>query len=155
MEIGKVENHEELMACAQAMSSSEPWLTYGRAAEACAAALRDPDSELYVAREGDRLVGFLSLTMRAGVFRGYVRLLFTWPERRSSGVGAELLAFAEARIFREAKNVFLCVSAFNARGRAFYARQGYELVGELPDFLAEGQAELLLRKTIGPLIAKT
>lgn len=46
--------------------------------------------------------------------------------------------------------MFLCVSDFNPRARALYERLGYELVGELPDFLVRGQAELLYRKTRGP-----
>ena len=64
-----------------------------------------------------------------------------------------LMGFAEERILRQSPNVFLCVSAFNRRAQKFYERLGYQRVGELPDFLVQGQAEILMRKTRGPLFA--
>ena len=64
--------------------------------------------------------------------------------------GTQLVEFAEQQIFRESPNVFLCVSAFNARARQFYARLGYESIGELKDYVVAGQSEILMRKTIGP-----
>jgi [ribosomal protein S18]-alanine N-acetyltransferase len=35
--------------------------------------------------------------------------------------------------------------------RRLYARLGYQVVGELTDYLVEGHSEILLRKTVGPL----
>lgn len=60
-----------------------------------------------------------------------------------------MIAWAEERIFRQSPNVFLCVSSFNERAQRFYGRLGYERVGELPDFLTVGHAEIILRKTRG------
>ena len=82
---------------------------------------------------------------------GYVQTLCVAEGLRSQGLGSELLAFAEERIFREFKNVFLCVSSFNPRARALYERLGYETVGPLRDFVIAGHDEILLRKTRGPL----
>ena len=70
---------------------------------------------------------------------------------RGRGVGKALIEFAEKRIFRETPNVFICVSDFNVDAQAFYARLGYQRVGELKDFIIAGHAEILLRKTIGPI----
>jgi ribosomal protein S18 acetylase RimI-like enzyme len=70
---------------------------------------------------------------------------------RGQGVGRALLEFAEQRIFRETPNVFICVSDFNRDARGFYAKLGYEEVGELKDYVVRGHNEILLRKTIGPL----
>jgi len=47
-----------------------------------------------------------------------------------------------------ARDVFLCVSSFNSRAHALYNRLGYELVGELNDFVIAGASELLLRKRL-------
>jgi len=33
-----------------------------------------------------------------------------------------------------------------------YERLGYEVVGELKDYIVPGHSEMLLRKTIGPLV---
>ena len=82
---------------------------------------------------------------------GYVQTLCVAEGLRGQGLGSELLAFAEERIFREFKNVFLCVSSFNPRARALYERLGYETVGPLRDFVIAGHDEILLRKTRGPL----
>jgi len=70
---------------------------------------------------------------------------------RGRGLGSALIAFAEARILPETPNVFLCVSSFNHRARALYERLGYEVIGER-DYIVQGHAEWLLRKTVGPLL---
>jgi ribosomal protein S18 acetylase RimI-like enzyme len=61
------------------------------------------------------------------------------------------MAFAERRILAETPNVFICVSSFNDGARRLYERLGYEVVGELKDYIVAGHSEILLRKTIGPL----
>jgi len=66
-------------------------------------------------------------------------------------VGRALIDYAEQRIFRETPNVFICVSDFNQEAQGFYAKMGYERVGELRDFIVAGHAEFLLRKSIGPI----
>ena len=71
---------------------------------------------------------------------------------RGRGLGSALIAFAEARILPETPDVFLCVSSFNHRARALYERLGYEVIGELRDYIVQGHAEWLLRKTVGPLL---
>ncbi|BDU72840.1 GNAT family N-acetyltransferase [Mesoterricola silvestris] len=136
-------------ACAALLASSEPWRTLGLGQAALLAQIQDPGRERYVARMGDRLAGYLALTLQ-GAFVGYVQTICVAPGFRNLGLGAELIAFAEARIFRDHPNVFLCVSAFNHGARRFYARLGYAAVGELTDYLIAGQSEILMRKTRGP-----
>jgi len=136
--------------CARMMSSSEPWLTLGRSYESSYELLGDPTREIYVARVGEELAGFLILLMQ-GALVGYVQTVCVAPEHRNQGVGQRLLAFAEERIFRESPNVFLCVSSFNTDAKRLYLRLGYELIGELKDYIVRGHSELLMRKTRGPL----
>ena len=59
--------------------------------------------------------------------------------------------YVEKRILGETPNVFICVSSFNERARKLYERRGYEVVGELKNWIVNGNSEILLRKTIGPL----
>jgi ribosomal-protein-alanine N-acetyltransferase len=136
--------------CARIMSSSEPWLTLGRSYESSYELLGDPMREIYVAKQEDDLAGFLILLMQ-GALVGYVQTVCVAPEHRNQGVGRRLLAFAEERIFRESPNVFLCVSSFNTDAQRLYLRLGYELIGELKDYIVRGHSELLMRKTRGPL----
>src|SRR5262245_47868550 len=81
----------------------------------------------------------------------YLELFAVTVPARGHGVGAALLAHVETIAFGRARNFFVCVSDFNDGARRFYARQGYEHVGTLPDLLVRGSAELLLRKTVGPV----
>jgi ribosomal protein S18 acetylase RimI-like enzyme len=132
------------------MSESEPWVTLGRSYSASLRILQHPTRERYVAHLGGELVGFLILSLE-GSLSGYLQTVCVAPLFRGQGLGSRLVAFAEERIFREHPNVFLCVSSFNAPALRLYRRLGYALVGELTDFLVQGHAELLLRKTRGPL----
>lgn len=139
--------------CAAMMAASDPWRTLGQDYDSLLRTVRLPGRERHVARVGGRFAGFLLLNLQ-GTFAGYIQTVGLAPEFRGQGWGEQLLAFAEARILRDHQNVFLCVSSFNQAARRFYARLGYQEVGELRDFLVAGHSEFLLRKTIGPLSAR-
>ncbi len=140
---------EEAAKCAALMTSSEPWLTLGRSFETSLAVIQDLAREVHVAERQGAMAGFLILAM-SGPFVGYVQTVCIGPEERGRGLGTFLVRWAEARIFRESPNVFLCVSSFNVNARRLYQRLGYSVVGELTDFLVEGYSEILMRKTMGP-----
>jgi [ribosomal protein S18]-alanine N-acetyltransferase len=140
----------ETEACARLMTSSEPWITLRRDYAESLRVFQNPMYEVYVAVEGERLDGFIVLNL-GGDFAGYIKSICISPECRGSGLGTELLRFAEERIFREYPNAFLLVSSFNPRARALYERLGYRFVGEIPDYIVRGHSEILLRKTLGPL----
>ena len=150
--IRPLRTRDEAETCARMMAETEPWITLRRDYEACLRVTLDETCERHVALDGDRLAGFAVLDLR-GAFVGYVRTLCAAPAYRGGGVGTALLAFAEERIFREHRNVFICVSDFNPGARRLYERLGYRLVGELTDYVVAGHSELLLRKTRGPLNA--
>lgn len=149
VEIRRMAGLEEAEACARAMSSSEPWITLRRGYEESLAILQKADREVYVAHRDGSFIGFLILNM-TGPFAGYVQTLCIVPGMRSRGLGKELMQFAEARILRESPNVFLCCSSFNLKAQHFYESIGYEVIGELKNYLVPGYAEILLRKTAGP-----
>ena len=138
--------------CARMMTGSEPWLTIGRSFEHCLKLITDPTREVYVVDDGGTVRGFIIINMNAGPLRGYIQTICVDAAARSGGFGSRLIAFAEARIFRDAPNVFLCVSSFNPRARALYERLGYETIGEMRDLLIKGQSEILMRKTTGPIL---
>jgi [ribosomal protein S18]-alanine N-acetyltransferase len=149
-EIRPLASPEEARDCAQMMAASEPWITLERGYDESLAIVSDRSREVYVALHGGRVLGFLILNM-AGAFVGYVQTICVAPEERSRGIGSRLLRLAEERVFRESPNVFLCVSSFNPRAKALYEKLGYEMVGELKDYLVKGHSEHLLRKSIAPL----
>jgi ribosomal protein S18 acetylase RimI-like enzyme len=152
LDIRPLTSRDEIVRCARLMAASEPWITLGRDLEASRRVLSNLALERYVARLDGALAGFLILDLQ-GSFVGYLKTVCVASEFRNRGVGTTLIHFAEDRIFRDHPNVFMLVSSFNAGARRLYERLGYEVVGELRDFVVEGHSEILLRKTIGPLVA--
>ena len=152
-EIRAIRGEDEARRCAQMMCSTEPWITMRRTFDQSLAIVKDATREVYVAGDADQLLGFIIVNMR-GAFVGYIQIVCVDDRVRGRGVGTRLIDFAEQRIFRDAPNVFLCVSSFNDRARALYERLGYETVGELKNYLIDGASEFLMRKTIGPLLRR-
>jgi len=150
LEIRRLGSQDEAGACARMMAASEPWITLRRDSGAALAILTDPGRETHVAIfEGD-IVGFIILVMH-GAFVGYIQSVCVAPGRQNLGLGRRLMAFAEERIFRETPNVFLNVASFNPEAQRLYERLGYEVVGELRDYIVPGHSEILMRKSTGPL----
>ena len=153
--IRRLASDDEARACAEIMATTEPWLTFGRGFEESYAIIRDPNREVYVALDdapgvASRIAGFAVLVTQ-GAFVGYIQSLAVRDGCRGRGIGTALMEFAERRILRDTPNVFICASSFNPGARRLYERLGYQVVGELPDYIVRGHAETLLRKTIGPL----
>jgi ribosomal protein S18 acetylase RimI-like enzyme len=138
---------EERLWAGRLMASSEPWITLGRGEEACRAAATDPACVMLVAREGGAPLGFARFHPRGVAGSPYLASIAVDPAARSRGVGAALLAAGEARFAGE-RWMFLCVSDFNPRARALYERHGYRPVGNLPDHVVDGRAEILMVKRL-------
>jgi len=150
LEIRKLQGEGEARECARLMADSEPWITLRRTYDDSLQMMHDPSREIYVCFIKDELVGFAIVRM-TGAFVGYIQTIGLKPEWRSKGLGRRFLEFIEQRIFKEAPNVFMCVSSFNTQAQKWYERLGYEIVGELKDYIVAGHSEILLRKTIAPL----
>jgi [ribosomal protein S18]-alanine N-acetyltransferase len=148
--IDRMLNDAEARSCARMMAASEPWLTLGRSYEACLAIITLPGREVYVLRGGAEVAGFIIISM-VGPLVGYIQTVCIDSEKRGLGLGSRLVEFAEQRILAESPNVFMCVSSFNQNARRLYQRLGYQVVGELTDYIVRGHSEILLRKTTGPL----
>ena len=142
----------EARDCTAQLGEFGPWRILGITPERIFKDLTNPARAVFVAESDGQIIGVLVLHL-GGSFDGYIQLIAVFPEFQSRGFGSQIVRFAEEKIFCQSKNVFLCVSAFNNRAQKFYGRLGYRRVGELPDFLVAGQAEILMRKTTGPLLA--
>jgi len=141
----------DLDTCRRLVLGSEPWITLGYGEEDVQATVRAaPTGRILIARDGERIVGFALST--PGVLLGeYLKILTVDAAFRGRGVGARLMAALEAAAFQRWPNVYLCVTDFNTTARRFYRRLGYAEIGALPDLLVTGSAEILMRKTRGPL----
>lgn len=150
IEIRKLQHRTEAERCARMMADSEPWITLQRDYDASLKILTDPSREVYLAMVGSAIAGFTILIMH-GAFVGYIQSVYVAPEWRGKGIGSDLMVFAEKRVFKETPNAFVCVSSFNKGAQRLYERLGFEVIGELKDYIVPGHSELLLRKTIAPL----
>jgi [ribosomal protein S18]-alanine N-acetyltransferase len=148
--VRKIRGRKEAECCTRLMSSSEPWLTLGRTYESALVMLGEPIRKVYTAMKGKELAGFIIIVLQ-GPFTGYIQTVIVAPEWRGKGVGSILIDFAEKLIFQQGPNVFMCVSSFNSGAQRLYERLGYQVVGELKDYIVAGHSEFLLRKTMGPL----
>ena len=134
--------------CAQVMASTDPWITLGRDLEQCRAFCANREYLLYVAHSGGEPCGFMLMHRRGLASSPYITVLAVAREFRSQGVGSQMLAFAEDFFRKDARHLFLCVSSFNTRAQAFYARHGFAAVGELKDYIKPGASEIILHKRL-------
>ena len=93
----------------------------------------DPNVSGYVARDGDRVVGFVRTVFKTAEQRYYVSSLYILPSHQRKGIGTRLmqLAAAEARA-RGLDRVWIGVMVENKSGLAWYRRLGYEVREEQP-----------------------
>jgi [ribosomal protein S18]-alanine N-acetyltransferase len=133
---------------ARLMAASDPWITLGRGLDHCRAACRRLECLMFVARAGEERCGFALFNPRGISSSPYLAALATAPAWRSRGTGAALLEHCECQAALTSRDFFLCVSSFNARARAFYARHGYRQVGQFDDYVIDGASELLMYKRV-------
>jgi ribosomal protein S18 acetylase RimI-like enzyme len=123
-------------------------VTSPRARASLAEALKQRDLVLVALEAGETLGLAWVITSRALDRAAYLRLLLVAEGEQSHGVGGALLAEAELRARASGcRHLVLLVTTTNRRARAFYARQGYEHVGNLPGFVHPAIGESLYVKS--------
>ncbi|HEY3780395.1 MAG TPA: N-acetyltransferase [Fimbriimonadaceae bacterium] len=150
LQIRLAESQDELISCANSMALTEPWITLRVKKEACLRGLKNPAVEVHVATLEGEVVGFATINMNVGPFRGYIQTLHVFDRFQGRGFGTALIEAACTRILKDSPNVFMMVSDFNARAQSLYYRLGFQKVGEFENFVVKGHSEFLLRKTTGP-----
>ena len=141
---------EDARPCAEIMAANTLWQRYGVTVETAVrnfASGLERGAALFVSEDDDEVDGFLWLEPVGAFGRsGYVRLIGVRPDRQGSGLGQDLMAYAETFLFRSTGDVFLLVSDFNLGAQRFYQRLVSVQVGALPDYVLPGVAELIYRK---------
>jgi len=135
------------------MLSTDPYVTLGYTEDLCYDVVLSGLEEGWVgvAEYGGRVVGFVVFRVFDGFpIGGCIRAVAVDERFRGMGIGRALMSYAEERIFRYRRNVFLLVSSFNYGAIRFYRTLGYEPVGEIRDAVADGLSEYIFRKRRGP-----
>jgi ribosomal-protein-alanine N-acetyltransferase len=144
-------DRDDFAACAGIMVATDPWITLGLDYDACLKAFDGPFREVYVLKKEGEIIGFVIIQPQ-GTFKGYIQTIAINEAYRGAGYGTQLLQFCEDKILQYSPNIFICVSSFNQGAIQLYTKFGFELMGELKDFVKKGFTELLLRKTVGPVV---
>lgn len=102
--------------------------------EALAAIVDDPDQRLLIVRDRDGLAGCVQIAAKPGG-TGYLGLLAVDPARQAGGLGARMIAAAEAHLAQLGATVVeMTVIRQRSELIAYYQRRGYALTGEVRDF---------------------
>ncbi|MFC2076774.1 GNAT family N-acetyltransferase [candidate division KSB1 bacterium] len=140
----------DLQALARILAESDVWKRkrrgYGGAVHFFKT--HDPSfGEIHVARLGDKIAGLIWFSVRNTFYEfGYIRLVAVAPDCYGQGIGTKLMAFAEEKIGREVRAVFLLVSDFNTGARRLYERLGYSPCGVLANYKGEANDEIIMCK---------
>ncbi len=153
LDIRNVSTEKEKIMCSQILAGLEPWITLGMSRDHLLDTLNDPLNEVFAVYVDNDLVGTLVISTK-GAFSGYLKSIAVKPGWRGQKLGKQMMAFAEKEIFSTCANVFLCVSSFNGDAQQFYLNLGYKKVGVLNDYLVGGHDEILMRKSIAPILEK-
>ncbi|MDA8231825.1 MAG: GNAT family N-acetyltransferase [Magnetospirillum sp.] len=139
----------ECASLAGILVTLDPWQTLGFQADALARYLARGDDALarFVLESGGAPAGILAV--RSPWLRGpYIELLAVLPGAQGSGLGRRMVEWAAGQAAATSSNLWACVSAFNARARAFYGRVGFIETATLPDLVTAGFDEVLLRRRL-------
>ena len=151
LKIVRISTEREKKACAEIMAGSETWITLGIPMDEIMKTLNAPLQDVYAAYVEDEIVGTMVIHT-GGAFSGYLKSIAVKPGWKNQELDEKMMEFIEREVFSTYKNLFLCVSSFNSDAQQFYTKLGYEKIGELKDYLVAGHDEILMRKTIAPIL---
>jgi ribosomal protein S18 acetylase RimI-like enzyme len=135
---------------AEALAAIPPWSVIGYPAERMARAFeRQPPSVKRFEALADGELAGLIVIQDPFLHGPYLQLLAVLPEFQGRGVGLRLLRWMESEARgAEARQLWLCVSTFNTRARAFYERFGFEAVAVLDKLASDASDEAFMRKRL-------
>jgi ribosomal-protein-alanine N-acetyltransferase len=111
------------------------------------AALRDRDTNVLVAHDGDHVVG--AGIMKYGLAEAHLELLAVDPAHRGAGLGRRMLEWLEGPARAGgASVVWLEVRASSEAAQAFYRRLGYRDLAVLPRYYDGREAALRMGRDL-------
>ena len=143
----RIENAQGL---GEAIAAMPPWSVIGYPAERLVAWLQreEPSMRKFEVLAGARLAGSIVI-QEPFLYGPYLKLIAILPEFQEQGLGLRLLQWMEAQARQmEARQLWLCVTTFNTRARAFYERFGFEAVAVLDKLGSDASDELFMRKRL-------
>jgi ribosomal protein S18 acetylase RimI-like enzyme len=117
---------------------------------AVAAQIRDEDSRVVVAREGEKIEGFAAMSFDFDERTAHLILLAVVPRRRREGLASALFGWLEVLARRGGvRRLRLEVREGAHPARALYARLGFREITRMPGYYQGREDALLLEKDFG------
>lgn len=132
------------------LAAISPWSIIGYPADRLTRALQSqqPSMKRFEVLSGGALAGVIAI-QDPFLHGPYLQLLAILPAFQGQSLGLRLLKWMESEARRaEARQLWLCVSTFNTRARAFYERFGFEAVAVLDKLSTDASDELFMRKRL-------
>lgn len=134
------------------LSRIDPWQRYCFTPDALTAFLAstEADAVRFTINSDRTLAG--AVAVKRDWLRGpYLQFLAVLPAYQRQGIGGRVLDWFEGEAARRgAQNLWIAASDFNVQALALYESRGFVRAALLPDLIAEGTAEILLRKRLTP-----
>lgn len=135
----------------EALAGIDPWLRLGYSEVGLALYLEraDPALHRYALDYNSELAGVISVRWPwlAGPF---IEIMAVLPQVQRLGLGGLAVGWVAEQAEPLGGNVWATTSDFNASGRAFWHRMGFDEISTLADLIRPGFAELLLRRKPTP-----
>ena len=98
---------------------------------------------------GEECVGFTYIIPK-GAFHSfpYLHIIAVKVEYRNKEIGKALLDYSENIACEIADKLFLVVADYNLDAKRFYERNGYQLVGRIPNLYRPGITEYMMAKDL-------
>lgn len=141
---------ENAQKLGEALSAIPPWSVIGFPAERFGEWLQreEPTMKKFEVLAGAELAGVIVI-QNPFLHGPYLKLIAILPGFQGQNLGLRLLQWMEAEArSAEARQLWLCVSTFNRRARAFYERFGFKTVATLDKLASDASDELLMRKRL-------
>ena len=88
-----LDDRKDIDVCALMMTGTDPWVTLGMDFEQCLGAFHGSCKEIYIARCGNEIAGFVILQV-CGTLSGYIQTICINEKFRGLGFGTKLLDLA-------------------------------------------------------------
>lgn len=133
-----------------ALAAIPPWSVIGYEGRQMANALKreEPSVKQFEVLAGTALAGVI--VIQDPFMHGpYLKLLAVLPDFQGRHLGESLLQWMESEARKaKARQLWVCVSTFNTRARAFYERFGFEAVATIDKLATDSSDEIFMRKRL-------
>lgn len=140
----------EINLLSESLIANNPWKKLGYLKETFLGYFTKEDSALkrLGIYHNSQLVG--TVCIRQPWLRGpFIELFFILPEFHGKKIGSSSInVLIESEYLKNSKNLWVSCAEFNSEALNFYKKNGFVVIGNIPDLIKAGEIEILLRKKL-------